>query len=414
MYTREASALDLFTDSIRLMGDATLCGVMEFDRPLDPGVLGEAAQACLRAHPILHSRLVRGNGPAIWVMMENLTIPPVRVEKCPENYHPQVVGPVDPYGPLQVCVRLLQRPSGDVIVINLAHAAADAYGLHTLMSQLLEEYTMPGNLPPAEGGIPARDTLWTRALARDWIPGPSPMAMIDPMWPDPFGPSRGLTSFHRACILPRELEAIRSHAKGCGGTLNDAILAAYFTTMSDLTGYRGPFSLFFPVNLRQHLRDGSRVMSNQATNACIPLERAEGEGMEEILSRIIRGTRRHKEGCIGIPEQVEMDAASDPEGRDIQAMVEQMSAQQDRGLADIFVSNPGLLTLPAVEGLTDAYVCYPGGFMPTTCFITSTFRDRMTVTMGYQEGQKTTEGTRRALDLFVHHLCSLGDDRIRI
>ena len=414
MYTREASALDLFTDSIRLMGDATLCGVMEFDRALDTGVLEEAAQACIRAHPILHSRLVRGHGPAFWEMMENLAIPPVLVEECAEDYHPQVVGPVDPYGPLQVRVRLLQRPSGDVIVINLAHAAADAFGLHTLMSQLLEEYTTPGSIPPAEGGIPARDTLWTRALVQGGTPGPSPMAMIDPMWPAPFGPSRGPTSFHRACIFPKEIEAIRTHAKQCGGTVNDAVLAAYFTTMSDITGFRGPFSLFFPVNLRQHLRDGSRVMSNQATNACIPLERANGEGMEEILSRVICGTRRHKEGHIGIPEQVEMDAASDPEGRNIQAMVEQMAAQQERGLADIFVSNPGSFTLPDVEGLTNAYVCYPGGYMPTTCFITSTFRDRMTVTMGYQDGLKTREGTRRALDLFLHHLRSLGDDGIRI
>jgi NRPS condensation-like uncharacterized protein len=94
-------------------------------------------------------------------------------------------------------------------------------------------------------------------------------------------------------------------------------------------------------------------------------------------------------------------------------MVEQMAAQQDIGLADIFISNPGVLTLPDCKGLTDAYVCYPGGFMPTTCFITSTFRDRMTVTMGYQEGQKTKGGTRRALDLFLHHLRSLGDDGIR-
>jgi len=414
MYTREASALDLFTDSIRLMGDATLCGVMEFDRPLDPGILEEAAQACIRAHPILHSRLVRGHGPAVWEMQEKINFPPLLVDERPEDYHPLVVGPVDPYGPLQVRVRLLRRPSGDVIVINLAHAAADAYGLHMLMSQLLEEYTTPGSIPPAEGGIPARDTLWTRALARDRIPGPSPMSMIDPMWPDPFGTSQGPTSFHRACLQPRELEAIRAHAKGCGGTLNDALLAAYYTTMSDLTGYRGPFSLFFPVNLRQHLRDGSRVMSNQATNACIPLERAKGEGMEEILSRIIRGTRRHKEGCIGIPEQVEMDAGCDPEGRNIQAMAEQMASQQDRGLADIFISNPGLLTLPDVPGLTNAYVCYPGGFMPTTCFITSTFRDRMTVTMGYQDGLKTREGTRRALDLFLHHLRSLEDDGTRV
>jgi NRPS condensation-like uncharacterized protein len=386
---------------------------MEFDRRLDPAILEAAAQACLYAHPILHSRLVRGNGPAVWEMVEKIHVPPVIAEECPEDYHPHVTGPVDPYTPPQFRVRLLRRPSGDVIVVNLAHAAADAYGFHTLMAQLLEEYEKPGSIHPAEGGIPARDTLWTRALAQQGTPVQSAMTMIDPMWPDPFGTSPGPVSFHRACIMPREIETIRAHAKSCGGTINDAILAAYFLTMSDLTGFRGPISLFFPVNLRQHLHDGSRVMSNQATNACILLERAEDEGIDEILAHVISGTRKHKVGCIGIPEQVEMDAHSDPEGRNIQAMVEQMAAHQDRGLADIFISNPGVLGLPDCKGLTDAYVCYPGGFMPTTCFITSTFRERMTVTMGYQDGLKTKEGTRRALDLFVHHLRSLGDHGIK-
>ncbi len=82
MYTREASALDLFTDSVRLMGDATECAVMEFDRRLEPSALEEAAQACLLAHPILHSRLVRGNGPAFWEMIEQSRVPPLQVEKC--------------------------------------------------------------------------------------------------------------------------------------------------------------------------------------------------------------------------------------------------------------------------------------------------------------------------------------------
>ena len=79
MYTREASALDLFTDSVRIMGDATPCAVIEFDRSLDPAVLEEAAQACLLAHPILHSRLVRGNGPAFWEMAVPVRVPPLQV-----------------------------------------------------------------------------------------------------------------------------------------------------------------------------------------------------------------------------------------------------------------------------------------------------------------------------------------------
>jgi NRPS condensation-like uncharacterized protein len=233
------------------------------------------------------------------------------------------------------------------------------------------------------------------------------MRVINPMWPDPFGTCQEPSSFHRHCISPDVLEKIHAHAKTRGGSINDAVMAAYYLSMSDLTGHRKPIDIFFPVNLRQHLNDHSRVMSNQANNVCIVLERRDGDGMDEILCRVIKQTKKHKENGIGIPEQVEMDRASDPEGRTIHRMVEQMVALQHAGFADIFVSNPGSITLPDCKGLLDAYVCYPGGYMPTTCFVTSTFRGKMTITMGYQNSERAREGTRKAMDLFRHHLLSL-------
>jgi NRPS condensation-like uncharacterized protein len=408
MYTRAASALDLFTDLVRLMGDATLCAVMEFDRRLDPSALEAASQACLLAHPILHSRLVRGNGPAFWEMAEPMRTP-VRVEECAEDYHPHVIGPVDPHGPLQFRVRLLRRPSGDVVVVNLAHAAADAFGLRTLASQLLREYRSPGSVRPADGGIPERDTLWTREL-NPGTPVPTAMRMIDPLWPDPFGTSAAPSSYHRERVAPAALVAVRAAVRSLGGTINDAVIAAYYLAMSELTGHTGPIAVFFPVNLRQHLADGSRVMSNQATNVSFTIERGAGEGMAEILPRVVAATAALKAGRIGIAEQIEMDANCDPEGRQIREMVEQMAALQEKGLADIFISNPGPLALPDFDGLADAYLCYPGGYMPTTCFVTSSFRGRMTITMGYQDSERAREGTRRAMDLFLRHLLSLAGE----
>ncbi|WP_062400536.1 hypothetical protein [Methanogenium cariaci] len=64
-----------------------------------------------------------------------------------------------------------------------------------------------------------------------------------------------------------------------------------------------------------------------------------------------------------------------------------------------------------MQGLTDAYVCYPGCSMPASCFITSTFRGgQMTVTMGgYQDSVRAREGTRKALAFFMQHLWSLAD-----
>jgi NRPS condensation-like uncharacterized protein len=233
------------------------------------------------------------------------------------------------------------------------------------------------------------------------------MRVINPLWPDPFGTSDEPASFHRECVSAPALAAVRSHARTLGGSINDAVMAAYYLAMTDLTGHTGPMDIFFPVNLRQHLDDGSRVMSNQATNVCVPLDRRDGEGMDEVLPRVIEATRMHKANGIGIAEQAAMDRACDPEGRQIHRMVEQMAALQREGLADIFLSNPGPVTLPDVPGLSDAYVCYPGGSMPSTCFVTSTFRGRMTITMGYQDSERPREGTRRAMQIFQRYLLSV-------
>jgi NRPS condensation-like uncharacterized protein len=409
MFMREASALDLFTDSVRTLGDATLCGVMEFGARLDPGALGKAAEACLAAHPILHSRLVRGNGPAQWEMTGAVHLSPVAVEKCGECYHPCVIGPVDPYGPQQARFRLLRRPDGDVAVINLSHAAADAFGLSSLMSQLLQEMIEPGSVLPAEGGIPVRDTLWTRSLAGAENAEKNGVKVINPMWPDPFGTSRSPSSFHRGRIEPQVLERIRAEAGRSAGSINDAVMAAYFLAMSDLTGFPGPIDIFFPVNLRRYLDDGSRVMSNQAANVSFPMERNPGERMDEILPRVVGQVKALKKNGIGLPEQAAMDALSDPEGLYVEMMVREMEDMQKSGLADIFISNPGPFVLPDMEGLEDAYICYPGVYMPTTCFVTSTFRGRMTVTMGYQDSRRAREGTRKAMDLFFGYLMTLAD-----
>jgi hypothetical protein len=148
-------------------------------------------------------------------------------------------------------------------------------------------------------------------------------------------------------------------------------------------------------------------MSNQAANIGFLAERKPGDGMFDLLPRVIAETKLLKAGGIGLTEQAEMDRASDPEGKNVQEMVEKMAEMQRQGMADIFISNPGVLDLPDTEGLVDAHICYPGGYMPTTCFVTSTFRGRMSVSMGYQDDARPRNGTRKAMDLMLFHLLSL-------
>ncbi len=407
MQSQPASSLDLFTDSVRLMGDATMISVLEFDRQLDIEKLRGALSRCLDAFPILSSRLVRDGGPAFWEPLGRADGDD-RVEVLDigsKDVRPFLIDAVDPRRSPQVRVRLLRSLESDTVAINLAHAAADGHGLKVLCRALLEAYVEPRSVPSANGALPERDTKWTEGLldSENEIHSEG-LKMIDPMWPSPCGPSKAPSTFHRAVISSTGIENIRSLAHAHGGTINDVLMAAYFLSMSDLTGHLGPQNVFFPVDLRRYLPKGSKSMSNQAVNVGFPLTRDRGEGMCGVLDKIICQTVRLKSRRLGIREQVAFDRGCDPAGVSMQRMVREMADLQDKGWADIFISNPGRLELPMVPGLRDAYICYPGCYMPTTCFVISTFNGTMSVSMGYQDDEEPLAVTRRALESFINYL----------
>jgi NRPS condensation-like uncharacterized protein len=406
MQRQPASSLDLFTDSVRLMGDATMIAVMEFDRRLDMRRLFEAASLCIDVFPILGSKLVRGRGPAYWELLDRQDSDEIFSVNFIEerDYRPYVSQPIDPYGNAQSKIRLLRTPDRDVIIINLAHAAADGFGLMVLANILLKSYSNPASILRCSSGLPVRDTLWTAELVDGFDAPNDAMEMDTSMWPSICGQCKEPSLYHRAVILPEEVQRIKKIVNEYGGTINDLLLSAYFLSMGDITGSHGPKSISFPVNLRQHLTDCERIMSNQAANVSFPIQGEPGDGIEATLSKVVKETRRLKTGRLGIKEQVAFDRFSDPEGNAVHRMVQEMARKQNEGLANIFISNPGCISLPAVEGLRDAYLCYPGSLMPSTCFVVSTFRGSMSVTMGYQNGDEPREATSRALEGLVKHL----------
>ncbi len=406
MQRQPASSLDLFTDSVRLMGDATMIAVMEFSRRLDMRRLFEAASRCIDAFPILSSKLVRGRGPAYWDLQGRKESDEILSVNFIEDrdYRPHVPLAMDPYGDAQSKIRLLRSPDRDVIIINLAHAAADGHGLMVMANTLLNAYLDPSSVPMSTGGLPVRDTLWTADLMDKLDASDEAMEMETSMWPSFCGRSHESSSYHRAVIPQDEVLRIKQAAHSCGATINDVLLSAYFLSLSDLTGSDRPQNLSFPADLRQHLTDGTRVMSNQAANISFPIQREPGDRTEATLAKVVRETKRLKMGLVGVREQVAFDRLSDPEGNTVHRMVQEMARRQDDGLANIFISNPGPFPLPPVDGLTDAYVCYPGSLMPSTCFVVSTFRGAMSVTMGYQNDDEPREATKRALEGFVEHI----------
>ncbi|OPY33146.1 MAG: Condensation domain protein [Methanomassiliicoccales archaeon PtaU1.Bin124] len=402
MQRQPASALDLFTDSVRSMGDATMVSVLEFDRHLDAHRMEVAARRCLDAYPILSSRLVRGKGPAYWEHVDSRSEQLVTVVDIGNgDYRPYIVLAVDPFASPQMAVRMLRSHEHDVLVINLAHAAADGSGLKELASSLLKAYIDPDSIRPAHG-LPVRDTLWTGSLLEEDLT--DDVQLVNTMWPSSLRSSNGTSTYHRCTIAPEGVAAMKSLASRYNGTINDLLMASFYLSLSEFCGHYDKQGISFPVNLRQHLRDGSRCMTNQAANVGFSISRSPQDTLNEVLPKVVQETSRLKQGRIGIREQVAFDRCCDPEGLAVHRMVEEMAQQQRQGQANIFISNPGPITLPTFPGLADAYLAYPGGYMPTTCFIITTFQGSMSITMGYQQDQASTEATSVMMDGFLDNL----------
>lgn len=404
-----ASPLDLFTDSVRLMGDATIIAVLEFQGKLDVDRLACSVARLFHAYPILSSRLVRGSGPAYWSYESqndgHFEFHPIGKE----SYLEHIICSVDPYRAIQLYVRLFRRDDGDVLILNLSHAAGDATALKVLARSLMDDYLGNVILKEDTAGLRPRDTSWTRDLVKGRPKTVrTEMETMDPMWPSLCQATDAAWSLHRAKVPQFDLASAKQAAGILGGTLNDVLIAAFFLAMSDMTGHNGPQNIFMPVNLRRYKEDTSMLVSNQSSNVRLVLDRYPGEGMREILSKVISQTNALKSVGIGIMEQIEFDESSDPEGRNVQAMVERMVATREQGLADVFITNPGPFDLPDVPGLVDAYVCYPGSYLPNICFVVSTFRGEVSISIGYQRSEEGEDVTRRVLGLFLSYIRSAG------
>jgi NRPS condensation-like uncharacterized protein len=246
---------------------------------LEIGVPGEideerfrtAVLAGVRAHPLARARLRRALPTDVryhWDILDGLAEVPLEVVECRDGAsldaaredllgHSPSLESAPPF-----TLTLAHHPGGDVVMLNLSHAAGDGMSAVRLMASFLRAYAGQSDPSPRVDPLEVRDIARlanshsVRArLARGATLVKHAGRLAEP--PTRIAPqgARGRRGYGFVLLRldPLELERVRSQRRE-KATVNDVLLAALGVTIRQWNDQHdatcGPVSVMMPVNLR--------------------------------------------------------------------------------------------------------------------------------------------------------------------
>ncbi len=285
---------------------------------LDESRLRAALAQALRSHPMARVRKMasrRSLRHDHWEIPPGVDIDPLRVVDCSDDARLAATRaelqsrgvPLAESPPLRAC--LARHPDGDVLMLNVSHAAMDGFGALRVLQSVAHAYAGEPDLAPKVGFLEARTfaerltgadfpTRVRRYLAlaeklRDLLVPPARVA------PDG-GRNKTGYGFHHVSLSRAQTEALTGleHA----GTVNDVLLAALHLAIERWNGehrrYCGRISVLVPANLRP---SGWRndVAGNFSLPARVLTSRRSRRSPHSALEALSTQTRRKKGTGMG-------------------------------------------------------------------------------------------------------------------
>lgn len=284
---------------------------------LDEARLRRAVTQALARHPMARARKAT-SGLAErrfhWEISHVPDLDPFRVVECPDDdalaaaradLH-SIPIPLVESPPLRV--RLARHPDGDLVMLNVAHAAIDGFGSIRVLRSMARAYQdLPDPQPDLE--LEATRDLRRRLAAgdraerarrietlldklRDELKPPARVS------PDGGSPAPGY-GFHHVTLTPEKTKALSAVE---GGTVNDVLLAALHLAIAGWNEEHGGSSrrigVMVPVNLRPKEWWGEMAgnFSLMVRVATVPDERT---SPDTVLDAIAGQSNRIKKGGTG-------------------------------------------------------------------------------------------------------------------
>jgi NRPS condensation-like uncharacterized protein len=286
--------------------------------PLDEGRLREAVASALSRHRMARARAHSAGGwraQSHWEIPDRPDVDPVRVVECPDDESLTAARAelqsasvaLEQSPPLRVW--LVRHPHGDVVMLNVNHAAMDGLGALRVLESVARAYA--GDHDPAASveeaeahRLPARlDRIDAVSRIRRYL------ALIDKLGDLVVPPARVAADgggdeagygFHHVTLPPARTRALAELDHP--GTLNDLLLAALHLAIADWNDEHGEpcdhVGVLVPANLRpaEWRRD---MVGNFTLPARVATTTDDRKTPESTLAAVTACTRRKKESGMG-------------------------------------------------------------------------------------------------------------------
>jgi NRPS condensation-like uncharacterized protein len=390
---------------------------------LDPDLLAKAVRMSLDAEPILGCSLETDRFKPCWVRIRDLEA--TRPFSIEQTDHPDLAmlafqaEEIDDAGP-QIAVRILRTEAADVLAIKTSHVVADgqaakqfAYLLADLYTHLAADasYAPVPNLASRPTGRDVWDNL-TREQRRHARKAKS---WANPTWDVPFkgdGRSGGGLTYRTISIAPEQFAALKAHGKRLGATVNDVLLTAVFRAcVQEFDPPVGvPLSLMCTADLRRYLPDAARLpIANISISGSLDLDRIEGERFDQTLMRVRQRMDAWAVACHGAGVAASTEKLAGLGYRATKALLgAAFRAAGSSHRTYPWFTNVGIIDDSRLSfgGLVPVagHVFGPAAFGASIVPLISTYRDTLTICMGFCADDCDSEVVQRVLDATLAEL----------
>ena len=398
--------------------------VLAIDGLIDTVILSKAVRHTVDIESILRCRFVECPEP-YWEEREDIDslnyISIVETNKPDLEMEDFVVESLDPCVDPLLKVRVI-RAKTDYICIKVDHACCDGGGLKEYVSLLADAYTglMANTITDIKKTGGRRDQGQVFEVLNITDPRQawdSSRGDRQATWGFPSNPGieeRPKVAVRR--ISGEEFSRLVQGAQHKGCTINDILMTAFYRGYYEVVkpGEGRPMDIELTVDLRRYIPDGhTGVLCNLSGSETVTLDVKKGERFKETLAKAIQQARRMKQGLFGMQTAFVFEVFQSIGFNQALDWFRQMRQQAVQNkLANPFLSNFGEVSSSTIKfgcrKVIDAYMVSPVFFAPGLMLGVSTYREVLTLTIGFYQTSTDSDNISLLLDQVITQLQAAG------